>query len=78
MWQRWTVVDVEDTAHRAAEAVTLEAPPSPRAAEYPLDLLLRVTYRLRAAGLHVQAHGEEPRSRHRSLRHRLPSVALAR
>ncbi|HRA50561.1 aldose 1-epimerase family protein [Actinotalea sp.] len=54
MWQRWTVAPVEDTAHATGQATTLEVRTSPSGG-YPFDLLLRVTYRLTAAGLHVQA-----------------------
>lgn len=48
-WARWAVVETQGTG-----AVTLEhrTAPSPG---YPFDLLLRVTYRLTASGLHVQA-----------------------
>lgn len=56
MWQRWTVVPVEDADHRAAAAVTLELrlPPS---GGYPFDLHLTVTYRVSEHGLgvHVRA-----------------------
>lgn len=52
MWERWEVVD--DHARRAATAVTLRHRLAPRPG-YPFDLLLEVTYRLTAAGLHVQA-----------------------
>jgi aldose 1-epimerase len=62
MWQRWTVLDADspdaagvadDEAHRTAAATTLELrlAPSPG---YPFDLLLRTTYRLTPAGLHVR------------------------
>jgi aldose 1-epimerase len=55
LWARWTPVDVpDDTAHRAGQAVTLEHRTAPSGG-YPFDLLLRITYRLTAAGLHVQA-----------------------
>ncbi|HEY3437259.1 MAG TPA: aldose 1-epimerase family protein [Actinotalea sp.] len=54
MWQRWSVVEVDDTAHRAGEAATLELRLAPSGG-YPFDLLLQVTYRLTASGLHVQA-----------------------
>lgn len=47
MWQRWTVVE------RSGSAVTLEIRTAPSGG-YPFDLLIRVTYRLTAAGLHVQ------------------------
>jgi aldose 1-epimerase len=47
MWQRWTPVEVEDAA------VTLELRLAPSGG-YPFDLLVRTTYRLTAAGLHVQ------------------------
>lgn len=53
MWQRWTEVPVEGPPARG-EAVALEVRISPGAG-YPFDLLLTVTYRLTAAGLHVQA-----------------------
>ena len=54
MWQRWTVVPVDDTAHTSGQAVTLELRLAPSAG-YPFDVLLVVSYRLTAAGLHVQA-----------------------
>lgn len=53
MWQRWTVVAVQDTAHLDGQAATLELRLAPSGG-YPFDVLLRVTYRLTAAGLHVQ------------------------
>lgn len=52
MWQRWSVADIDDDAHVAGEAVTLELRTAPSAG-YPFDLLMRVTYRLTGAGLHV-------------------------
>ncbi|HWS57689.1 MAG TPA: aldose 1-epimerase family protein, partial [Actinotalea sp.] len=54
MWQRWAVVPVDDAAHLAGQAVTLELRIAPSGG-YPFDLLLQVTYRLTATGLHVQA-----------------------
>ena len=54
MWQRWSPVPVSDAAHRAGEAATLELRLAPSGG-YPFDLLLSVTYRLTATGLHVQA-----------------------
>ncbi|MBX9245683.1 aldose 1-epimerase family protein [Actinotalea ferrariae] len=53
MWQRWEVLGSVDEAHVAGHAATLRLrlAPSPG---YPFDLLLQVTYRLTAAGLHVQ------------------------
>ncbi|GGC11842.1 aldose 1-epimerase family protein [Cellulomonas carbonis] len=54
MWQRWQVVEVDDAAHRDGHAVTLELRLAPSGG-YPFDLLMQVTYRLTAAGLHVQA-----------------------
>ena len=53
MWQRWRVVPVQDTAHVDGQAATLELRLAPSAG-YPFDVLLSVTYRLTAAGLHVQ------------------------
>ena len=53
MWQRWTIVPVHDTAHVDRQAATLELRLAPSAG-YPFDVLLSVTYRLTAAGLHVQ------------------------
>ena len=53
MFQRWTVQDVDDAAHRAGEAVTLELRLAPSGG-YPFDLHLATTYRLTATGLHVQ------------------------
>lgn len=53
MWQRWSIVPVDDAAHRDGHATTLELRLAPSAG-YPFDLLLRITYRLTAAGLHVQ------------------------
>ncbi|MBO1750880.1 aldose 1-epimerase family protein [Actinotalea sp. BY-33] len=53
MWQRWTVLPEVDAAHRDGQAVTLELRLAPSGG-YPFDLLLRVTYRLTATGLHVQ------------------------
>ncbi len=47
MWQRWTVTE------RSGSAVTLETRTAPSSG-YPYDLLIRVTYRLTATGLHVQ------------------------
>lgn len=52
MWQRWSVVTVDDADHARDAAVTLELR-LPASAGYPFDLLLRVTYRLSDAGLHV-------------------------
>src|SRR5690606_32846776 len=63
MWQRWSLLDpdsepargiADDDAHRSGRAVTLRLrlPPS---GGYPFDLLLQVTYRLTADGLHVTA-----------------------
>lgn len=54
MWQRWTVVPQDEPAHQRGEAVTLELRLAPSTG-YPFDLLMQVTYRLTAAGLHVQA-----------------------
>jgi aldose 1-epimerase len=53
MWQRWEVLGGVDEAHAAGHAASLRLrlAPSPG---YPFDLLLEVTYRLTAAGLHVQ------------------------
>ncbi|MCV2394111.1 aldose 1-epimerase family protein [Actinotalea sp. M2MS4P-6] len=48
MWQRWTVTE------RSESHVTLEVRTAPSSG-YPFDLLVAVTYRLTAAGLHVQA-----------------------
>ncbi|MDO8108619.1 aldose 1-epimerase family protein [Isoptericola sp. b441] len=48
MWQRWTVTERDESS------VSLEVRLAPSGG-YPFDLLLRVTYRLTAAGLHVQA-----------------------
>ncbi|WP_149202627.1 aldose 1-epimerase family protein [Actinotalea subterranea] len=53
MWQRWSVVPVDDAAHAAGEAVTLRLRLAPSGG-YPFDLLMQVTYRLTATGLHVQ------------------------
>jgi aldose 1-epimerase len=53
MWQRWTPV-LLDAAHEAGQAVSLELRTSPSGG-YPFDVLLRVTYRLTASGLHVRA-----------------------
>ncbi len=47
MWQRW------DVAERSESAVTLETRTVPSGG-YPFDVLVRVTYRLTAAGLHIQ------------------------
>lgn len=54
MWQRWSVVPMDDADHARGAAVTLELRP-PAGGGYPFDLLLRVTYRLGDAGLHVRA-----------------------
>lgn len=54
MWQRWATVPVDDAEHAEGRALTLELRTSPGAG-YPFDLLLSITYRLTAAGLHVQA-----------------------
>ncbi len=54
MWQRWSVVTVDDADHRSGAAVTLELRMAPSGG-YPFDLLLSVTYRLGVAGLHVRA-----------------------
>lgn len=48
MWQRWTV------AARTADSAALELRTAPSGG-YPFDLLIAVTYRLTATGLHVQA-----------------------
>jgi aldose 1-epimerase len=57
MWQRWSVVGEDDPAwdasHAAGQAATLELRLPPTGG-YPFDVLLRATYRLTAAGLHVQ------------------------
>lgn len=53
MWQRWVAVAVDDPAHAAGEAATLELR-LPATNGYPFDLHLQATYRLTAAGLHVQ------------------------
>jgi aldose 1-epimerase len=53
MWQRWSLAQVDDAQHARGEAATLELRLAPRGG-YPFDLLLRATYRLTAAGLHVQ------------------------
>lgn len=52
MWQRWSPVAVDDADHARGAAVTLELR-LPASGGYPFDLLLRVTYRLSDAGLHV-------------------------
>jgi aldose 1-epimerase len=52
MWQRWSVVPVDDADHARDAAVTLELR-IPASGGYPFDVLLRVTYRLSDAGLHV-------------------------
>lgn len=53
MWQRWEILGGVDEAHAEGQAATLRLrlAPSPG---YPFDLLMHVTYRLTAAGLHVQ------------------------
>ena len=53
MWQRWSVVPVDDADHARDAAVTLQLR-LPAGAGYPFDLLLRVTYRLGDGGLHVR------------------------
>lgn len=53
MWQRWEVLGGVDEAHAAGHAATLRLRLAPSGG-YPFDLLLEVTYRLTAAGLHVQ------------------------
>ena len=57
MWQRWSVVAVDDADHAAGAAVTLELR-LPASGGYPFDLRLTVTYRLSADGLRVTAAAE--------------------
>jgi aldose 1-epimerase len=54
MFQRWQPVVVDDAAHREGAAATLELRLAPGGG-YPFDVLLSITYRLTATGLHVQA-----------------------
>lgn len=59
MWQRWDVLAAPDAAAgpdglHAGDAVTLRLRLGPSGG-YPFDVALEVTYRLTAAGLHVQA-----------------------
>lgn len=59
LWERWDVEAPEGATagpdgYHAGDAVTLRLRLGPSGG-YPFDLLLEVTYRLTAAGLHVQA-----------------------